>query len=389
MELKSRNGFHAKKGQRWSHLYLKIQGKNELGFPRRRPCPCSWKALGWKKPMERSRHIPVLVEEVMQLLQCRPGGIYLDGTVGGGGHSLEILRRSSPGGRVIGLDLDPDALARARSVLQEDRVWLLQENFSNLDIALYRAGIEKLDGILLDLGVSMDQLTCRDRGFGFSVCAPLDMRYDPSGSITAYSIVNQYSVDALRRIFKEYGEERYSGKIARALEQHRCRNPIKTTTELAEIIMRAVPPAARKGRIHPATRVFQAIRIIVNDELHNLRVAIEKGVERLNVGGRFCIISFHSLEDRVVKQAFRAYHQGCECPPHLPQCMCGKHPTLRIITKRPVVPGKEEIHRNPAARSARLRAAEKIAAIHYGQRVKCLESGQSPRGSSGLTAISA
>ncbi|MBW2308299.1 MAG: 16S rRNA (cytosine(1402)-N(4))-methyltransferase RsmH [Deltaproteobacteria bacterium] len=313
--------------------------------------------------MQRSRHIPVLMEEAMQLLQCRPGGIYLDGTVGSGGHSLEILHRSAPGGRVIGLDLDPAALERARSVLPEDRVWLFHENFSNLDIALQRAGIEKLDGILMDLGVSMDQLTCRNRGFGFSVSAPLDMRYDPSGSITAYSIVNRYSVDELRRIFREYGEEPYAGKIARALERHRGRRPIETTTELAEIVMKAVPPAVRRRtRIHPATRVFQAIRIMVNDELHNLRVAIEKGVKLLPVGGRFCIISFHSLEDRMVKQAFRAYQHGCECPPRLPQCVCGKRPVLSVITKRPVVPGKEEIQRNPASRSARLRAAEKIAA---------------------------
>lgn len=312
--------------------------------------------------MQRSTHIPVLVEEVINFLRCKPGGIYLDGTLGSGGHSLEILRCSEPGGRVIGLDLDPDALERARSILPEDRAWLFKENFSNLDRVLQIVGIEKVDGILLDLGVSMDQLTSKDRGFGFSVQGPLDMRYDPSGSLTAYHVVNRYPVDEVRRIFKEYGEEPYAGRIARALGRYRSSQSIETTTELARVIIGALPPSARKGRrIHPATRAFQAIRIAVNNELHNLKVGIDKGVERLKDGARFCIISFHSLEDRIVKQAFRAYQQGCQCPPHLPQCVCGKRPSLRVITKRPVVPVEEEVRGNPASRSARLRVAEKIA----------------------------
>jgi len=318
--------------------------------------------------MERSRHIPVLVEEVMYYLGCRPGGIYLDGTVGGGGHSQEILRRSGPWGRLIGLDLDPDALERARSILPEDRVWLCRENFSHLDDVLQKIGLEKVDGILLDLGLSMDQLMSRDRGFGFSVRAPLDMRYDPSCSLTAYHVVNRFPVNELRRIFREYGEEPYAGRIARALDRYRSCKPIESTTDLADAVIRALSASARKARrIHPATRVFQAIRIAVNDELRHLRTAIDKGVERLNEGGRFCIISFHSLEDRIVKHSFRDFQKGCLCPPHLPQCVCGKKPSLRIITRRPVVPGEGEIQRNPASRSARLRVAEKIAADLDGQ----------------------
>lgn len=306
-------------------------------------------------------HEPVLSREVLASLGCRPGGIYVDGTVGGGGHARAILEQTAPDGLLIGIDRDSDALRASEKKLQSfgRRKILVKGNFAEIGKLLTNLNIEKVDGILLDLGVSSHQLDAGDRGFSFSSDAPLDMRMDQDSRYSAYDLVNLSSENELRKIIKAYGEEPMAGRITRAILTKRAAVPIRTTRELADVIYHAVPAAYRQRRIHPATRTFQAIRIAVNDELSNLRTAILNGADMLKRGGRFSIISFHSLEDRIVKEAFRAAQKGCTCPPDLPVCSCKGEPKLNVITKRPVYPGTDEVDSNPRARSARLRTAER------------------------------
>ena len=309
-----------------------------------------------------SFHTPVMLREVAQSLRCKRGGIYLDGTVGGGGHAEEILRLTAPDGLLIGIDLDEDALAESHERLKcfGERVILVKGNFADLDSIVAGIGIKSVDGILLDLGVSSHQLKSRARGFSFSLDAPLDMRMDRSRPLTAHDVVNSFPEEKLGRIIREYGEETMAGRIVRAVSKKRSTAPIRTTAELAAIIARALPPAARKKNIHPATKTFQAIRIFVNDELVNLRRAIANGVPILERGGRISIVSFHSLEDRIVKDAFRSLEKGCICPADFPVCACGRKGEIKVLTRRPITPSEQEVAENPRARSARLRTAERI-----------------------------
>ncbi len=309
----------------------------------------------------QSEHITVLLNEAVDLLAPRAGGVYVDGTLGGGGHAAELLKRSAPDGVVIGLDQDVQALARAREVLAPygSRAVLLQRNFRDLPAALAELGRDAVDGILLDLGVSWFHLRTPERGFSFMLDGPLDMRMDQSMPQTAASLVNTLPAAELTRILREYGEEDKAVAIARAIERARTRGPITGTVQLAGIVASVFPPYPPR-RIHPATKTFQALRIAVNDELGALREGLQHMVRLLRPGGRIAVISFHSLEDRIIKQAFVAGATACICPPKLPQCGCGKVPELRVLTKRPVLAGPDEIERNPASRSAKLRGAEKL-----------------------------
>lgn len=307
-------------------------------------------------------HKPVMVGEVVASLRCRAGTIYVDGTVGGGGHAAAILENTAPDGLLIGIDDDGDAIREAGIRLASfgDRKILVKGNFADMETILAGMNIGKVDGILLDLGVSSHQLDTADRGFSFTLDAPLDMRMDRSRGISACDLIHALSADELERIIREYGEERMAGRIAGAIAESRNLSPLRTTADLAGAVVRALPGRRGPARIHPATRTFQALRIAVNDELANLYRATAFGVERLKEGGRFSVISFHSLEDRIVKNAFRAGEKGCLCPPDLPVCACGRKPTLKVLTRKPVVPGEEEIRENPRARSAKLRTAERI-----------------------------
>jgi 16S rRNA (cytosine1402-N4)-methyltransferase len=307
-------------------------------------------------------HKPVMVGEVIASLRCRPGALTVDGTVGGGGHAEAILEDTAPDGILIGIDADADALRTAEKRLAQfgERAILVKGNFADMERILEEKKIRKVDGILLDLGVSSHQLDTAERGFSFAMDAPLDMRMDRSLRASASDLVNTLPWEELARIIRDYGEERMAGRIARAIAKGRINSPIRTTTDLAGVVLRALPPNAERQRIHPATRTFQALRIAVNDELTSLRKALADGVERLQPGGRFSVISFHSLEDRIVKNAFRTGEKGCTCPPDLPVCACGGKPTLRVLTRRPVTPGDDEIGGNPRARSAKLRTAERI-----------------------------
>ncbi len=308
-------------------------------------------------------HIPVLLRETIDLLAPRPGGIYVDGTLGGGGHAAEILKRSSPDGMLIGLDQDPEAVerCRVRLVTFGDRAVIRSANYRELPSILQELGHHTVDGAVLDLGVSWFHLKSPNRGFSFQLDGPLDMRMDPNRGLTAADLVNGLSRDQLAKIIREYGEERRAGAIARAIEKARARRSITSTVQLAEIVMSVFPPYPPR-RIHPATLTFQALRIAVNDELGALREGIERIIGLLNPGGRFAVITFHSLEDRIVKQAFVAQAKGCICPPKLPVCACGRKPLLRVLTHRPVMAGLSELALNPASRSAKLRAAEKLPA---------------------------
>ena len=308
-----------------------------------------------------SFHEPVMCKEVLASLECSPGGIYVDGTVGGGGHARAILEKTAPDGLLIGIDRDSDALRASEKKLDSfgQRKILVKANFADIGKVLTNLNIKKVDGILLDLGVSSHQLNVGDRGFSFSLNAPLDMRMDQDDRSSAYDLVNLSPEKELRNVIRAYGEEPMAGRIARAILIKRATAPIRTTMELADVIYHAVPAAYRQRKIHPATRSFQAIRIAVNDELSNLRKAILSGIDVLERGGRFCVISFHSLEDRIVKEVFRAEERGCNCPPGLPVCNCHRESKLRVITRRPVYPGEDEIDSNPRARSARLRTAER------------------------------
>ena len=303
-----------------------------------------------------------MTKEAVESLRCRAGGVYVDGTVGGGGHALEILEQSAPGGMLIGIDRDEEALAEAESRLSAfgRRKILVKGNY--VDIAAILAGlkIKFVDGILLDLGVSSHQLEEAGRGFSFTQEGPLDMRMDSDQGFTAGDLVNNFAESELARIIRDYGEERMAGRIARAIVRKRSRAPILTTTELAAIVRQAVPAAYGRQRIHPATRTFQAIRIAVNGELTDLPRAIASGIGVLAGGGRFSIIAFHSLEDRIVKNEFRGREGACICPPRLPVCICQRKAVLKVLTKKPLRPGPEELAGNPRARSARLRTAERI-----------------------------
>ena len=307
-------------------------------------------------------HRPVMVAEVVASLRCRAGAVYVDGTLGGGGHAAAILENTAPDGLLIGIDADGDALREAGMRLERfgARKILVKGNFADMETILAGMNIGKVDGILLDLGVSSHQLDTAERGFSFALDAPLDMRMDRSRGIGACDLINTLSGDKLERIIRDYGEERMAGRIARAIVQSRNISPLRTTAQLAGVVVRAVPGQRGPARIHPATRTFQALRIAVNDELTSLRTAVAAGAERLKEGGHFSVIAFHSLEDRIVKNAFRAAEKGCLCPPDFPVCACGGKPKLKVITKKPVVPGEAEIRDNPRARSAKLRTAERI-----------------------------
>ncbi|MEN6465064.1 MAG: 16S rRNA (cytosine(1402)-N(4))-methyltransferase RsmH [Syntrophaceae bacterium] len=307
-------------------------------------------------------HLPVLLEEAVDSLDCRPGGIYVDGTLGGGGHAAEIMKRIMPGGRLVGIDADPEALKEAGARLEPYRsnVIFYKGNFGNIAAILAGLGIGKVDGILLDLGVSSHQLETAGRGFSFARDAQLDMRLDQTAGRTAFDLVNGFSEEELEKIFREYGEERMARRIAAAVARSRKEAPIRTTGELAEIVSGAVPAAARRGKIHPATRVFQALRIAVNNELGNLEKALADGFELLETGGRFAVISFHSLEDRMVKTYFRSWEKGCTCPPDFPFCTCHKQGRAKLIARKAIKAGPAEIEKNPRARSARLRTVMRI-----------------------------
>ncbi len=304
-------------------------------------------------------HRPVLLREVIEYLGVREGGLYIDGTIGGGGHAQVILERSAPDGRVLGLDRDPAALAYARRRLAPfgARVRLRHASYARMREIALEEGFVSVDGILLDLGYSSLQIDDAERGFAFRLEGPLDMRFDPTeGGPTAAELVNSLSEAALASLIRRYGEERRSRAIARAIVAAR---PIRTTTQLAQVIAAAIP---RRGRLHPATRTFQALRIAVNRELEILEAALPVALELLRPGGRLAVITFHSLEDRIVKRTFRRWAKGCECPPEVPICPCEEEPRARLVTRKPVVPSVEEVEANPRSRSAKLRVVEKVGA---------------------------
>jgi 16S rRNA (cytosine1402-N4)-methyltransferase len=305
-------------------------------------------------------HTPVLLQEAVDLLAPKAGGVYVDGTLGAGGHATEILKRSAPDGILIGLDQDAEAIVRCKTTLAVfgSRVIIRQANYRELPEVLAELGFESIDGVLLDLGVSWFHLKTPERGFSFMLDGPLDMRMDRNGRQTAADLVNSLPRNELAKIIREYGEEKRAGAIAKAIEKARARGSITNTVQLAEIISSVFPPYPPR-RIHPATLTFQALRIAVNDEMDVLREGLESIIPLVKPGGRLAIITFHSLEDRIVKQTFVAAAKDCVCPPKMPVCVCGKKPELRVLTHRPMTAGPEETDRNPAARSAKLRAAEK------------------------------
>jgi 16S rRNA (cytosine1402-N4)-methyltransferase len=306
-------------------------------------------------------HVPVLLRESIDLLAPKAGGVYVDGTLGAGGHAAEILKRSTPDGILIGLDQDAEAVERCKKTLATfgSRVIIRQANYRELPEVLSELGYESVDGVLLDLGVSWFHLKSPERGFSFMLDGPLDMRMDQSRPRTAADLVNTLPRAELARIFREYGEETKAGAIARAIEKARAREPVTSTAQLARIVSSVFPPYPPR-RIHPATRTFQALRIAVNDEMAALSEGLGRIIPVLKRGGRLAVISFHSLEDRIVKQTFAMAAKSCVCPPKMPVCVCGKKPVLTVLTHRPIMAGPEEIGRNPAARSAKLRGAAKL-----------------------------
>ncbi len=307
-------------------------------------------------------HRSVLLDECMEGLAIRPDGTYIDGTAGGAGHSSEIARRLGEGGLLLALDQDDTAVAVATERLSVfgERARVVKSNFCNLDRVCEELGIEAIDGLLLDLGVSSYQLDTAERGFSYQADAPLDMRMDRTRSLTARTVVNEYTEDRIRRILFEYGEERFSSRIASNIIRARAQAPIETTGELVEIIKRSIPASSRDGGHHPAKRSFQALRIEVNSELDVIAPAIRSAVRLLRRGGRVAIITFHSLEDRIVKQTFADLASGCTCPKSLPVCVCGKQPVVKVVTRKPILPGDAELEENPRSRSAKLRVAEKL-----------------------------
>ncbi len=310
--------------------------------------------------MSEFYHVSVLLQECLDGLSIKPDGIYVDGTLGGAGHSSQIVGRLSTG-RLIGIDRDPVALRAAGERLRdfEKNVTLVHSNFCEITNVLDSLNIEAVDGILLDLGVSSPQLDDAVRGFSYMADAPLDMRMDSGDALTAEIIVNTWSYEELRRILFDYGEERYAPQIAAAICRRREQSPVKTTLELVDIIRSAMPAAALREKQHPAKRSFQAIRIAVNDELGAVRKVMDAAINRLKPGGRLAIITFHSLEDRIVKNAMAEAAKGCTCPPSFPVCVCGKTPQVKLITRKPIVATEQELEANPRARSAKLRVCEK------------------------------
>ncbi len=303
-------------------------------------------------------HVPIMVSEVLTLLEPARGGIFVDGTLGGGGHAEAVLSAMPESGRLFGIDRDDEALkaAGARLARFGDRFTAIKGNFFDMKELLAARRVFKVDGILLDLGVSSHQLDARERGFSYKAEAPLDMRMDQSAPLTARTVVNEWSESELRRIFYEYGEEKFSGKIAARIVERRKEKPIETTTELAELIKGAIPAKFRNEPQHPARRCFQAIRIAVNGELDGLYDAIVSAHDLLNPGGRLAILTFHSLEDRIVKNAFRTFENPCTCPKSAPVCICGKKPTAKVLTRHPLVASEQEQKENSRATSAKLRA---------------------------------
>ena len=306
-------------------------------------------------------HRSVLLDECMDGLAIRPDGIYVDGTAGGAGHSSEIAKRLD-GGKLIAIDQDETAVAVATERLSQfgDRATVVRSNFCKISEVLDGLGIDEIDGLLLDLGVSSYQLDTPERGFSYNADAPLDMRMDKRAALSAYDVVNTYEEARIKKILFEYGEERFSAAIASAIVREREKAPIETTLQLSEIIKRAMPSFAREGGHHPAKRSFQAIRIEVNSELDVIEPAIRSAVSRLRKGGRIAIITFHSLEDRIVKQTFASMAQGCTCPKNFPICVCGNKPIIKQVNKKPILPSDEELEVNPRSRSAKLRVAQKL-----------------------------
>ncbi len=310
--------------------------------------------------MSEFHHVSVLLDECIEGLNIKPDGIYVDGTLGGAGHSYHIAERLTTG-RLIGIDRDPVALKAAGERLSPfaDRVTLVHSNFCRMGQVLQELGISGVDGILLDLGVSSPQLDDGSRGFSYMTDAPLDMRMDNGDALSADTVVNTWSYEELKRILYDYGEERYAPAIAAAIVRKREVSPIRTTLELVDVIRSAMPPAALREKQHPAKRTFQAIRIAVNDELNSVSKAMDAAIPCLNPGGRLAVITFHSLEDRIVKNSMAAAAKGCICPPEFPVCVCGRKPQVTVLTRKPIVSGEEELERNPRARSAKLRICEK------------------------------
>ncbi len=307
------------------------------------------------------QHTPVLLKETIEGLNIKEDGIYVDGTIGGAGHSIEIVKRLTSG-RLIGIDQDLNAIKKAEEVLKDHmgKVTLVHDNYANIEGILSELNIDKVDGILLDIGVSSHQLDSRERGFSYQKDAPLDMRMDKTKDFTAKDVVNKYSQEELERIIWEYGEERWAKRIAEFIVRERKKKPIETTLQLVDIIKKAIPQKARMEGGHPAKRTFQAIRIEVNRELDVLRESIPIMCRLLNSKGRICIITFHSLEDRIVKDSFKELSKECVCPPDFPICVCDKKKEINIITKKPIVPTKKEIDQNPRSKSSKLRIAERV-----------------------------
>jgi 16S rRNA (cytosine1402-N4)-methyltransferase len=311
-------------------------------------------------------HIPVMAEEVMSMLAPTPGSLHIDATLGGGGHTERILEATDPDGRLLGLDADGAAIARVAGRLQPrfgDRLVLRQTNFRALATVAPEAGFAKVDGALFDLGLSSYQLADTDRGFGFRAGGPLDMRFDTSRGVPAAELLATLDATELAALFGRYGEEPRAGRIARAIVDARRTAPVETAEELAALVERVAPPNPRQPRrTHPATRVFQALRIAVNEEMDALREGLAAALDLLRPGGRLVVLSYHSLEDRIVKRFFADERRGCVCPPELPVCVCGRNPRLRLVTRPSLTPSAAEVEANPRARSARLRAAERLAA---------------------------
>lgn len=308
-------------------------------------------------------HIPVLFKETIDYLNVKPGGIYVDCTLGGAGHSSEIARRVQPGGVLIGIDQDQNAIEAAGRKLAEykESVIIVKDNFRNLKRVIQNAGFEKVDGILMDIGVSSHQIDEDERGFSYMNDGPLDMRMDTTKGMTAKDLLNNASQQELKRIIKDYGEERWADRIAKFICDEREKYEIETTFQLVDIIKMAIPAAARREGGHPAKRTFQALRIAVNDELNVLETALQDAVEMLKDGGRVAVITFHSLEDRIVKNIFNQLERPCTCPPELPVCVCGKEPKLKVLTRKPITASEEELEVNSRSKSAKLRAAERVS----------------------------
>lgn len=307
------------------------------------------------------QHIPVLLNESISMLKIIPGGVYVDCTVGGGGHFLKILEAVGDNGIVVGIDRDENAISAVKNKIGErHNIILVHENFRNIKKIMRDLGFEKANGILYDLGVSSYQLDEKERGFTYKEDAPLDMRMDKKQKLRAEDLVNDLPERELAQIIKDYGEERWAARISNFIVKYRMKERIKTTGQLVEIIKKAIPAGARRTGPHPAKRTFQALRIAVNGELESLRQSLYDAVDILISGGRLCIISFHSLEDRIVKQTFNYFSSKCICPPGLPVCRCNKKKLLEVVTKKPITPEKNEIEDNPRSRSAKLRAAQKV-----------------------------